>query len=115
MKEFTYSVLAIFVLSLFACGSPPPGQGNGEVFTSSSGDAKFKVETIITGLQVPWSIVFTSDGRMLITERPGRVRVVKDGKLQSAPLATISDVEPSGESGLMGLALHPNFAENHLL
>jgi glucose/arabinose dehydrogenase len=115
MKMPAYSIITITILFLFACGSPPPGKGNGEVFTSSPGDAKFKVETVITGLQVPWSIVFTPDGRMLITERPGRVRVVKDGKLQSAPLATIADVEPSGESGLMGLVLHPNFAQNHFL
>jgi glucose/arabinose dehydrogenase len=52
---------------------------------------------------------------MLVTERPGRVRVVENGKLQAAPLATISDVEPTGESGLMGLTLHPAYAQNKLL
>jgi glucose/arabinose dehydrogenase len=63
-------------------------------------------------LEVVWSIVFAPDGRMFFTERPGRVRVVENGKLRAAPLFTVPDVEPSGESGLMGMALHPNFAEN---
>lgn len=52
---------------------------------------------------------------MFITERPGRVRVVERGQLHPKPLATIPDVEHSGEIGLMGLALHPHFAANHLL
>lgn len=81
----------------------------------SSGAANYRVETIATGLQVPWSIVFAPDGRLFITERPGRLRVMEQGKLWPEPLATIADVETSGETGLMGLALHPKFAENHLL
>lgn len=76
---------------------------------------KFRVETFVSGLEVPWSIVFTSPTRVLVAERPGRVRVVENGRLRAEPLATISDVEPTGESGLMGLTLHPNYAQNHLL
>jgi glucose/arabinose dehydrogenase len=76
---------------------------------------KFHIETVSTNLEVVWSIVFTQDGRMFFTERPGRVRVIENGKLRSEPLAVISDIEPSGESGLMGMALHPDFNENHLL
>ncbi|HEX9928908.1 MAG TPA: PQQ-dependent sugar dehydrogenase [Pyrinomonadaceae bacterium] len=76
---------------------------------------KFHVETVSTNLEVVWSIVFTQDGRMFFTERPGRVRVIENGKLSSEPLAVIADIEPSGESGLMGMALHPDFTENHLL
>lgn len=109
-----YSVLAVVSLVL-ACGHPPTGQGAGEIVSTTQGETQFRVETVVTGLEVPWSIVFTPDGRMLITERPGRVRVVENGKLRSEPLARISDVEPTGESGLMGLTLHPRFAENHLL
>jgi glucose/arabinose dehydrogenase len=70
---------------------------------------------VVSGLTVPWSIVFTPDGRMLFTERPGRIRVFENGKLRAEPLATIPDVEPKAESGLMGLTLHPKFAENHQL
>lgn len=74
-----------------------------------------RVETVATNLEVVWSIVFAPDGRMFFTERPGRVRVFENGKLRSEPLAVIADIELSGESGLMGMALHPNFAENHFL
>ena len=69
----------------------------------------------MNGLQVPWSIVWAPDGRMLFTERAGRVRVVAKGKLQEQPLFTVPDVEPSGESGLMSIVLHPNFSTNHFL
>jgi glucose/arabinose dehydrogenase len=102
-------------LLVIACGHAPTGEGAGEIASTSQGKTRFSVETVISGLEVPWSIVFTPDGRMLITERPGRVRVVENGKLRPEPLARISDVEPAGESGLMGLTLHPNFAQNHLI
>jgi glucose/arabinose dehydrogenase len=52
---------------------------------------------------------------MLFTERPGRVRVFQNGKLASQPLFTVPDVAPSGEGGLMSIALHPQFAANQLL
>jgi glucose/arabinose dehydrogenase len=52
---------------------------------------------------------------MLVTERQGRVRVVRNGQLQREPLFTVPDVEQSGESGLMDLSLHPQFATNHYL
>jgi len=114
MKHRTpLAILSITLLAL-ACGQPPPGRGAGEVETSDS-HTNFKVETVIGGLQVPWDIVWTSDGRMLFTERAGRVRVFENGKLRPEPLFTVPDVEPSGESGLMALALHPQFASNHFL
>jgi len=76
---------------------------------------KMRVETVATNLEIVWSIRFAPDGRMFFTERPGRVRVFENGKLRTAPLFTVSDVELSGESGLMGIALHPKFAENRFL
>ena len=103
------------IIFAFACGHAPPGKGAGETLSAPESRVEFRVETVAENLQVPWSIVFVPDGRVLITERPGRVRVIENGKLKAEPLATISDVEPSGESGLMGLTLHPQFASNHLL
>jgi glucose/arabinose dehydrogenase len=108
-------VVAFNLLLALACGHPPTGKGAGEVESASSDAAQFRIETIVGGLDVPWEIVFTPDGRMLLTERRGRVRVVENGRLRPEPLATIADVEPSGESGLMSLTLHPQFAANHLL
>lgn len=118
-------VLWSLMLLALACGHAPPGRGAGEVETTAataeSGQAtskdqvSFRVETVIANLEVPWSIVWTPDGRMLFTERIGRVRVYENGKLRPQPLFTVPDVEPSGESGLMSIALHPQFASNHLL
>ena len=70
-----------------------------------------QVTTVAEGLEVPWDLAFTPDGRILITERPGRIRVVREGELQAAPYATL-DVAHTAESGLMGIALHPDFGEN---
>ena len=107
----------IIFLNLFclACSHPPPGRGAGEVETSAQTQSAFKVETVIPNLEVVWSIVWTPDGRMIFTERPGRVRVFENGKLRPQPLFVVPDVEPRGESGLMSLALHPRFASNHFL
>jgi aldose sugar dehydrogenase len=77
--------------------------------------ANFRVETVAENLEVPWAMVFTHDNRLIFTERPGRVRVIESGKLIEKPLFTVPDVEPTGESGLMGIALHPNFAENRFV
>lgn len=76
---------------------------------------QFRVETVAANLEAPWAIAFAPDGRIFITERAGRVRVVENGKLRSEPVATIQDVEPTGESGLMDLMLHPQFASNRYL
>jgi glucose/arabinose dehydrogenase len=116
MKRILYAAVALNISFALACGQPtPPGRGAGEVESAPGGDVQFRVETVVAGLEVPWSIVFTPDGRMLLTERPGRVRVVENGELRAEPLARIEDVKAASESGLMGLALHPQFAANHLL
>jgi glucose/arabinose dehydrogenase len=112
-----YSIFVSVVLIAVACGGPsvPQGRGEGEVSSAESGAIQFRVEKVVGGLEVPWSIVFAPDGRMIFTERPGRVRVFENGKLRAEPLAVLDDVEPKGESGLMGLALHPQFNTNRLL
>lgn len=70
-----------------------------------------RVETVAEGLEVPWDLAFTPDRRILITERPGRIRVFQDGELLPEPYATL-DVAHVSEAGLMGIALDPAFAEN---
>ncbi len=69
------------------------------------------LELVVSGLEVPWSIAFTASDRMLITERPGRVRVFENGQLSPEPLITFSEVSSTGEEGLMGLVLHPDYAQ----
>src|SRR3989344_3716686 len=76
-----------------------------------------QVTVIAQDLDVPWAIAFLSDGRMLVTERPGRVRIVNtNGVVEPNPAAIIPvDTKPDGEGGLLGITLHPNFANNHFV
>ncbi len=73
------------------------------------------VETVVQDLEVPWAIAFAPDGRIFVTERPGRIRVVRDGNLRREAFAVLDQVVSVSESGLMGIAVHPNFADNHYL
>ncbi len=114
-RASSYPVGALLISLALGCGQPPAGQGAGEIESSSAKEVSFQVETVVAGLEVPWSITWAPDGRMFFTERPGRVRVVVNGQLRSRPLIILKDVEPSGESGLMSLTLHPQFANNHFL
>src|SRR6476646_2541292 len=107
MHRMISGLLILLNLFALACSRLPPGRGAGEVETSSQSQSAFKVETVIPNLEVVWSIVWAPDGRLLFTERPGRVRVFENGKLRAQPLLVVPDVEPRGESGLMSLALHP--------
>ncbi len=81
---------------------------------SSAKTPVLNTEVLVKGLDTPWALDFAPDGRIFITERAGRIRVVKDGQLQSEPWMTL-DVAEVGESGLMGLALDPQFAQNHFV
>lgn len=90
----------------------PPGD---QIIETPSGDLKFRVETVASGLEVPWAFAWLPNGDMLVTERPGRVRIVEQGKLRTDPVFVVPDVEPTGESGLMDVTLHPDFATNNFV
>lgn len=73
-----------------------------------------KTKVIAENLDTPWSIVFLPDKSMLVTERPGRVRVIdSNGNLQSKPVAVLNNAKEIGEGGLLGITLHPNFFINN--
>src|SRR5690242_3690892 len=75
-----------------------------------------QVQLIVTkGLIQPFSMAFLPDGGILIAERPGRLRIVRNGKLDPNPVAGVPAVQAQGLAGLMDLALHPRFAENKLV
>jgi glucose/arabinose dehydrogenase len=77
--------------------------------------APLRVDTVARGLDHPWAVAFLPDGRLLVTERPGRLRVVHpDGRL-SEPLAGVPDVAARGQGGLLDVALDARFAENRLV
>ncbi|MCA1590566.1 MAG: PQQ-dependent sugar dehydrogenase [Acidobacteria bacterium] len=77
--------------------------------------AQFRVETVATNLDVPWAFAFLPNGNLLFTERRGRVRIIENGKPRQEAVYTVPDVEPSGESGLMDVSLHPNFNQNNFV
>ena len=80
-----------------------------------AGGRRPQVETVATGLDTPWEIAFLPDGRALVTERPGRLRLLsKDGKLRPEPVADVP-VEEVGEGGLLGLAVDPKFRRNRFV
>src|SRR5688500_1607834 len=72
-------------------GGNPPGGLPTTTFTAADG-TRFGVQTLVAGLQIPWSLAFTPDGRLLISERPGRVRVYQNGALLTEPALTLTDV-----------------------
>jgi glucose/arabinose dehydrogenase len=74
-----------------------------------------RVVKIVTGLEHPWGLAFLPDGRMLVTERPGRLRIIRDGRLEPQPVSGVPKVAARGQGGLLDVVLHPRFAENSLV
>ncbi len=93
-----------------------PSHANAEATNAPAAPAsKVRVEVVARGLEHPWGLAFLPDGRMLVTERPGRVRVVAhDGKL-SPPLAGVPKVAATGQGGLLDIALKPDFERSRLV
>ena len=75
----------------------------------------FRIVKLVEGLDHPWSLAFLPDGRMLVTERPGRLRVIADGKLEPKPIDGLPEVTQYGQGGLHDVALHPQFEQNRLV
>ena len=101
-------ILAILLItSVFGCQQPQLTASTKQQINSSN----ITADTLITGLNAPWSFDFAPDGRVFITERPGQIRVVEGGKLLAEPWFT-QNVSTGGERGLLGLALDPLFAQN---
>ena len=74
-----------------------------------------RVVVVARGISHPWGLAFLPDGNVLVTERGGRLRVIRKGTLDPQPIAGVPPVRASGLSGLMDVALHPRFAENGLV
>ena len=81
--------------------------------TVQSDKHAFRVVTLVRGLQNPWSMAFLPDGRMLVTEREGRLRIVsKDFKLDPKPVEGLPEIVATGQGGLFDVAIHPQYAQN---
>jgi glucose/arabinose dehydrogenase len=105
----------LVVASLLAC-SPAPAQGPAQASSQPrSIEGVVRAETVVEGLQHPWGLAFLPDGRILVTERPGRLRIVgTDGRL-SAPVAGVPAVYAQGQGGLLDVAVDPEFATNGMI
>ncbi len=104
---------AIFMTATLGwCGSPPAGASADQTFATEDGQSRFRVEMVAGGLEVPWGIAFLPNKDLLVTERRGRVRIIQNGQLRVEPIFVVPDVEPSSESGLMDVSIHPNFSTN---
>jgi glucose/arabinose dehydrogenase len=107
-------LLLLATLSATACGgqaSRPSGPAQGSSQPESTPNV-VRTETVASNLEHPWGMVFLPDGRMLVTERPGRLRVVTATGALSAALTGVPAVAASGQGGLLDVALDPQFAVN---
>jgi glucose/arabinose dehydrogenase len=113
MKLRITTVVALFAATAFAgVGLAGPIETTG----SSPKEASFRQVVVVEGLDRPWSFAWLADGTMLVTEKPGRLRVVRDGKLDPTPVAGLpTDIFAGGQGGLFEVSPHPKFAENKLL
>jgi glucose/arabinose dehydrogenase len=80
-----------------------------------SAQATFRVVEVVGGLEHPWAVAFLPGGDLLITERPGRLRIVRDGVLDPTPLDGVPEVYASGQGGLLDVVLDPDFASNRMI
>jgi glucose/arabinose dehydrogenase len=88
-------------------------RGDNASFASSAG--QLEVQTLASGLVHPWGLAFLPDGRMLVTERPGRLRIVTHEGMLSQPLRNLPPVKAEGQAGLLDIAIDRDFATNHTL
>ncbi len=137
------SIWSVLTLSLLACGvvlaqvpggrqgaagraggppGPPPPQGvpraplgDGPWEYQTAEQVKFRVSVVTKGLVNPWDLVCLPGGTMLVTERPGRLRIIRNGVLDAQPIAGLPAIGAQRLGGLQDIELHPRFAENRLL
>ena len=96
-------------------GAPHVALGDGPFIFDTAEQHKIRVVVVSKGLSHPWSLAFLPGGNMLITERAGRLRIIRDGVLDPKPLAGVPKVHAVRNAGLFDIALHPKFAENKLV
>ncbi|MEB3210953.1 MAG: PQQ-dependent sugar dehydrogenase [Leptolyngbyaceae bacterium] len=89
---------------------------NDQAKASPSGtNPDFQTVTVVDNLEHPWGVAWLPDGNLLITERSGRVRIVRDGVLEPTPIPGVPDVFNESQGGLLDIALHPRFEDNQLV
>lgn len=115
MRQIGLMILLSFAATFGCANAQPTGGIEGVIFETADKQVRFRVETVASGLEVPWGFAWLPGGEMLFTERPGRVRIIEKDKLRAEPVFVVPDVEPSSESGLMDISVHPAFASNNFV
>lgn len=114
-REFAwwrYAALAILVAATSAL-LPTAGSAEDRIIDTETG--KLKVETLATGLDHPWGMAFLPDGRMLVTERAGNLRIMAPDGTLSEPLTGLPKIAVAGQGGLLDVTLDPDFKSNKLV
>ncbi len=125
MKDLIHKVGTIcFGFTIAACSfasvnqNPPVSSAEAplvQAVPASGAAQKFRQTPIIKGLERPWSMAWLPDGTMLISEKAGRLRVVRNGVLEPTPIAGVPEVLTTGQAGLMDVSIHPQFAKNRFV
>jgi glucose/arabinose dehydrogenase len=102
-----------FLLAAASACLAVPAIAQSPVYKSSVHD--YRLVTVAEGLVQPWSMAFLPGGDLLVTERPGRLRIVRGGKLLPTPVTGVPEVVYRGQGGLLDVVAHPNFATNKLV
>lgn len=118
MRKVCLTVIVGFLLSSYTPAqeggrASPPLPALPQTFETAV--QRIRVSAIATGLANPWSLAFLPGGDMLVTERPGRLRIVRNGVLATEPIAGVPAVRSTALGGLLEVALHPRFAENQFV
>ena len=111
--RFQFGLAAVAALTAVALVTLYATLSRAQVFESQHHD--FRLTTIADGLEHPWGMAFLPDGAILITEREGRLRLVRDGVLDPKPISGVPKVAATGQGGLLDVALDPDFASNRLV
>jgi len=104
--------LAGLILAIGLAG-PRPSVAQSDVVRTQQED--YRVVTVVEGLEVPWSMAWLPNGDMLVTERPGRLRIVRGGELDPTPITGTPTVRARGQGGLLEVAVHPDFESNQFV
>jgi aldose sugar dehydrogenase len=106
-----WGAAALLALVVVGCATDPlPAQAPG---LGESHD--YRAVTVVAGLEHPWGMAFLPGGDILVTERPGRLRLVRGGALDAQPIGGVPQVWSRGQGGLLDVALHPDFASNRMV
>ncbi|MFW6027293.1 MAG: PQQ-dependent sugar dehydrogenase [bacterium] len=106
----------ISALAAVLTAIPAAAQETGDTAdTADAGGKPYEIETVAEGLHFPWSLAFLPGGGMLVTERDGRLRLIRDGELLEEPVKGVPEVYVKSQAGLFDVTLHPQFALNGMV